>query len=399
MTTGVTYPKGFRAAGVAAGMKPSGKLDLAMLVGDEGTTAAGLCTTNRIVAAPVTLTRQHLAAGGGRGVLVNSGQANAATGSRGDHDAAAAVAAAAATAGLPVTDLLACSTGVIGEPLHMDRLLGGVPALVAALGREGGAPFAEAIMTTDTVSKEAMADAGGARVGGAAKGVGMIGPSLATMLAFVTTDASIARSDLRSLCRDVLAPAFNAITVDGCTSTNDTVLLFASGAVDGPAVAPGDPTWGELRDAVGAVAGSLASQLVHDGEGVTHVMIVDVVGASTTDAARTVARAVADSPLVKTALFGADPNPGRILQAIGATDVAFDPTAVDVWIGSVQVVEHGIVLPSYFAEATLRDAASAAMREAEVTLRVSLGTGSGASRVLGGDLSHEYVRINGEYTT
>ena len=399
MTTGVTYPRGFTAAGVAAGMKPSGSLDLALLLGGETTTAAGLCTTNRIVAAPVTLTRKHLAAGGGRGVLVNSGQANAATGSRGDDDAAAAVAAAAAAVGVPATDLLACSTGVIGEPLHMDRLLAGVPALAAALDADGGASFAEAIMTTDTVAKEATADAGAFRVGGAAKGVGMIGPNLATMLAFVTTDAPIAHQDLQLLCREALGPAFNAITVDGCNSTNDTVLLFDGGARGDAAVGPADPEWSALEDGVARVGRSLASQLVHDGEGVTHVMIVDVVGAQTEDAARTVARAVADSPLVKTALFGADPNPGRVLQAVGATDVVFDPAAVDVWIGPSRVVQRGVVPPAYFTEAGVRDAASEAMRRAEVALRISLGDGPGTSRVLGGDLSYEYVRINGEYTT
>jgi glutamate N-acetyltransferase/amino-acid N-acetyltransferase len=399
VTTGVTYPAGFRATGVAAGMKPSGSRDLALLLGRGGTTAAGLCTTNRIVASPVTLTRKHLAAGGGRGVLVNSGQANAATGSRGDDDAATAVTAVAAAAGVQATDLLACSTGVIGEPLHMDELLGAVPALIASLDPGGGASFAEAIMTTDTVAKQATAEAGGVRVGGAAKGVGMIAPNLATMLAFVTTDASIVQRDLQLLCRDALAPAFNEITVDGCTSTNDTVLLFASGATDVSPITPSERRWDALGAAVADVGRSLASQLIHDGEGVTHVMIVDVVGAPTTDAARAVARAVADSPLVKTALFGADPNPGRVLQAIGATDVAFDPAALDVWIGPVHVVDRGVVPPVYFARPSLREVASGAMREAEVTLRISIGDGPGVSRALGGDLSYEYVRINGEYTT
>jgi len=173
----------------------------------------------------------------------------------------------------------------------------------------------------------------------------------------------------------------------------------AGRAAGDASIAPGDARWPPLEEAVAEVGRSLASQLVHDGEGVTHVMIVDVVGAPNEDAARAVAHAVADSPLVKTALFGADPNPGRVLQAVGATDVAFDPAAVDVWIGPSHVVANGVVPPAYFSEAGLRDAASAAMREAEVALRISLGDGPGASRVLGGDLSYEYVRINGEYTT
>jgi glutamate N-acetyltransferase/amino-acid N-acetyltransferase len=399
MSTGVTYPRGFRAAGVAAGMKPSGSPDLGILLGEPGTTAAGVFTTNRVVAAPVTLSRKHLAAGGGRGVLVNSGQANAATGSRGEEDAAAAVAAAAAAIGIAASDLFACSTGVIGEPLHMDRLLGGLPAAASALGADGGADFAAAIMTTDTVRKEAAADAGPIRVGGAAKGVGMIGPHLATMLAFVTTDAAVEQPDLQMLARDALAPAFNAITVDGCTSTNDTVLLFASGAADRSVISPADPAWDGLVSAIEEVGRSLASQLIHDGEGAGHVMIVDVTGAATEEDARAVARSIGESPLVKAALFGADPNPGRILQAIGATDVSFDPAAVDVSVGGVRVVEGGIVLPAYFASDELRDRASVAMTLPEVMLEITLGTGAGRSRVLGCDLSYDYVRINGEYTT
>ncbi len=399
MSTGVTYPQGFRAAGVAAGMKPSGSLDLALLLGDEGTTAAGVFTTSSVVAAPVTLSRKHLAAGNGRGVLVNSGQANAATGPRGDEDATATVAAAAAALGLAPTNLLACSTGVIGEPLHMDGLLGGLPSVIAGLGSQGGTDFAAAILTTDTVAKQATSDADGYRVGGAAKGVGMISPNLATMLAFVTTDASVAQTDLQTLARDALAPAFNAITVDGCTSTNDTVLLFASGAAGGERVSPDGSGWQDLASAIEEVGASLASQLIHDGEGASHVLLVDVLGAGSESDARTVARAVAESPLVKTALFGADPNPGRILQAIGATDVPFDPAAVDVWVGGSKLVERGVIPPAYFADASLRVDASAAMAQPEVTVRIALGEGPGTSRVLGCDLSYEYVRINGEYTT
>ena len=399
MSTGVTYPRGFRAAGVAAGMKPSGSPDLALLLGDAGTTAAGVFTTNTVAAAPVVLSRKHLAAGGGRGVLVNSGQANAATGPRGDEDAAAAVAAAATVLGLAATDLLACSTGVIGEPLHLDRLLDALPMVTSALDVDGGADFASAILTTDTVAKQATSDAGGLRVGGAANGVGMLSPNLATMLAFVTTDAAVTQPDAQLLSREILAPVFNAITVDGCTSTNDTVLLFASGAAGAERVEPGDAVWRALASAIEEVGGSLASQLIHDAEGAGHVLLVDVVGAPSEADARTVARAVADSPLVKTAVFGADPNPGRILQAVGATDVAFDPAGVDVWVGASKLVDGGTIPPAYFSDDALRAAASAAMAEPEVTVRIALGEGPGASRIAGCDLSYDYVRINGEYTT
>jgi glutamate N-acetyltransferase/amino-acid N-acetyltransferase len=399
VSTGVTYPRGFRAAGVAAGLKPSGSPDLALLVGNPGTTAAGLFTTNAAVAAPVVLSRKHLATGGCRGVVVNSGQANAATGTQGDDDAAAAVSAAAGALGIEVPELLACSTGVIGEPVHMEPLLQAVPGLVSALAPAGGAMFARAIMTTDTVPKEATADAGDLRVGGAAKGVGMLAPSLATMLAFVTTDACVAAPDLDLIARERLAPAFEAVTVDGCTSTNDTVLLFASGAAGGPRIVPGDAAWAPLADAIGAVGEALAGQLIQDGEGVSHVLVVAVTGAAHAEDARRLARAVAESPLVKTAAFGEDPNPGRIVQALGACGVGYDPATVDVWIGDTQVVHAGVIPPVFFATDDLRSAAAAAMAGPEVSLRIAVGDGPGTARVLGGDLSYGYVRINGEYTT
>ncbi len=399
MNSGATYPRGFKAAGIAAGFKASGKPDLALLLGDPGTTATGLFTTNAVAAAPVVLSRKHLAAGGGRGVLVNSGQANAATGSRGDDDAATAGAAAAAMLGLAPTNLLQCSTGVIGEPLHMDRLLGGLALVVDALSTHGGDEFAEAIMTTDTVAKQSAADAGAYRVGGAAKGVGMISPNLATMLAFVTTDAAVAQEHLHTLAHDHLAPHLNAISVDACESTNDTVLLFASGAVQGELLTPSTPQWDELAEAIRAVGASLASQLIHDGEGVTHVMLIDVTGADDEAHARALARAVADSPLVKTALFGLDPNPGRIVQALGAAGVPIDPARIDVWVGDSQLVHAGVIPPAYFTTERLRASAVAAMDGPEVSIRIGVGDGDGTARVLGGDLSYDYVRINGEYTT
>ena len=399
MSAGVTYARGFEAAAVAAGLKPSGRPDVALLVGAPGTVGAGLFTTNDVAAAPVTLSRAHLAAGGGRGVLVNSGQANAATGARGDRDAAAAVAAVAAGLDLDPTELLQCSTGVIGEPLHMDRLLGALPPLVAGLVDDGGADFAEAIMTTDTVSKQATADAGRFRVGGAAKGGGMIAPSLATMLAFVTTDAPIERRDLQGMARAHLSPHLESISVDGCTSTNDSVLLFASGAAGGPRLRPETDAWRRLAAAIEQVGASLASQLIHDGEGATHVMLVDLTGAADDRAARALAATVADSPLVKTALFGGDPNPGRILQALGTAGEGLDPETIDVWVGPTQLVHGGTIPPAYFEADALRGAAVAAMASPEVSIRIAVGDGPGTSRVLGCDLSYEYVRINGEYTT
>ena len=393
----VTYASGFRAAGVAAGFKSSGRPDLAMLVGDPGTTTAGLFTTNRVQAAPVRLSRARLAEGEARAVLVNSGQANAATGDRGDRDAIAATAAAAEIAGLGAGELLSCSTGVIGEPLHMDRLTAALPGLTRDLSPKGGVDFAHAITTTDTVSKSATAEAGPLKVGGSAKGVGMIAPNLATMLTFVTTDAVVAAPHLQLLAEEVLKPRFNALTVDACQSTNDTVLLFASGAA-GSLVEPGSPAWGGLAEGLEAVGDSLAQQLIHDAEGVTHVLIVAVEGAETDEAARRVAKAIADSPLVKTAAFGQDPNPGRIVQAIGSAGVAMDPRLIDVWLGHTQVVAAGVIPVAYF-DGDLHEHAAKQMTEPEIAIRVSLGPGPGNSRTLGCDLSYEYVRINGEYTT
>lgn len=395
----VTHARGFRAAGVTAGFKPSGLPDLGALVGDPGTTVAGLFTTNRIAAAPVAVSKRRLVEGSPRGVVVNSGQANAATGERGTQDALKSVAAAEATLGLAPGDVLPCSTGVIGEPLHMDDLLGGLPVLGDALSADGGDGFARAIMTTDTVPKQAVADGAGFRVGGCAKGVGMIGPNLATMLAFVTTDAVLAPADLRRLADETLKPCFNALTVDGCTSTNDTVLLFASGAAGGDPITPGGPRWDEARDAVGAVADALRRALAADAEGGTHVLVVDVTGAPSEAHARAVAKAVANSPLVKTAAFGGDPNPGRILQAAGAAGVDVDAAAVDVTIGGSRVVTAGVIPPDYFDDGPAAAQARAQMAGPEIAIGVALGTGPGRSRAVGCDLSYEYVRINGEYTT
>jgi glutamate N-acetyltransferase/amino-acid N-acetyltransferase len=385
---------------MSAGLKPSGRPDLGLLVGDPGTTVAGLFTTNRVAAAPVHLSRSRIASGHGRAVIVNSGQANAATGERGDADAQAIVTAAAAALGVDAADVLACSTGVIGEPVHVEPLLAALPILTGALAPDGGSDFARAILTTDTVDKQATADAGGFRVGGCAKGVGMIAPNLATMLVFVTTDAAVRGDHLQRLADEELKLRFNALTVDACTSTNDTVLLFASGsAPDTDEIIPGTAAWDELAGAIGEVGESLVRQLIADAEGVTHVMLVDIAGAASEHDARVVAKAVADSPLVKTAVFGGDPNPGRILQAVGSSGVDVDPAVIGVAIGGVPLVHGGVIPSAYFDDDTLSSAARIAMKEPEIHIDVSLGDGPGRSRALGCDLSYEYVRINGEYTT
>ncbi len=398
----VTFPRGFRASGVAAGMKPSGLPDLALLVADAPCSAAGLFTTNAFAAWPVRIGRERLADGAAQAVLVNSGQANAGTGPEGEDDATAATAAVAALLGVEPELVLPSSTGVIGERLHLEELMAALPALVRGLTSEpeGGRAFARAIMTTDTVDKRASAERMGYRVGGCAKGVGMISPNLATMLVFVTTDAPVPPAALHELATSALEEPFESLTVDACTSTNDTVLLLASGAAGGEPVTPGTRAWGALHAAVTEVGESLLSQLAHDAEGVTHVLLIDVEGAATTADARAVAKAIADSPLLKAAAFGGDPNPGRVYQAVGSSGVPFEPSSVRAWLGDVPVVEGGHIARAYFDPASgVRDAARTAVAQPEVRIRVSLGDGPGRSRAVGCDLSHEYVRINGEYTT
>jgi len=393
----VTFPRGFRAGGITAGLKPSGNPDLGLLVADVPGSAAGLFTTNAFAAAPVRLSRARLAAGTAQAVVVNSGQANAGTGDAGERDAATVTDAVAGRLGVDPSGVLGCSTGVIGEPVHLERILAALPELVASLSPDGGGAFARSIMTTDTIDKQARAERGGLRVGGCAKGVGMVAPDLATMLAFVTTDAPVPPAAVHELATTVLEPKFESLTVDACSSTNDTVLLFASGAAGGKPVTPGTRVWEELAGAVDEVGESLLQQLAADAEGMNHVLVIRVGGASTTEDARRVARAIAESPLVKTAAFGGDPNPGRILQAIGSSEAKVVPEDVSVRIGNVPVVVDGVIPPEYFTGGG--DVARVALKDAQVVVSVSLGSGPGDSRVLGCDLSYEYVRINGEYTT
>jgi glutamate N-acetyltransferase/amino-acid N-acetyltransferase len=395
----VTFARGFRAAGVTAGLKPSGRPDLGLLVADEVRAAAGLFTTNAFAAAPVRLSKRRVSRGAARAVLVNSGQANAGTGVSGDDDAERSTAAAAELLGVEPETVLACSTGVIGEPLHMDDLMAALPGLAGSLSPQGGESFADAILTTDTKPKLARSERGPYRVGGCAKGVGMIAPDLhlATMLVFVTTDAPVPAPDLRKLAADVLEPKFESLTVDGCTSTNDTVLLFASGSAGGDLVVPGTPAWDDVAAAFDEVGTSLLLQLAADAEGASHVVLVDVSGAETDSDARMVAKAVADSLLVKTAVFGGDPNPGRILQAVGSSGASFLPQLVDAFIGDVQVIAGGEI-PAAYREAGVEQARSA-VREREIVMAISVGSGPGRSRAVGVDLSYDYVKINAEYST
>jgi len=285
------------------------------------------------------------------------------------------------------------STGVIGPRVPMDVFAGALPQAVARLSPDGGTAFAEAILTTDAGPKEAWVEGPGYRVGGAAKGAGMIAPDLATLLVFLTTDAPIGPELLRTVLRDEAGPVWNAVTVDGCSSTNDTVLLLANGAAGPPAVPDVGPGAADFGHLVREVCEDLARQVVSGAEGASHAVVVLVEGAGSAEDARAVAREVAGSLLVKTAVFGADPNPGRILQAVGASGARFDPSRVGASVGDVRLIEGGVVLE------VAREAAAPVLKEDQVVIRVTLGSGNGTATAFGCDLGHDYVRINSRYTT
>jgi glutamate N-acetyltransferase/amino-acid N-acetyltransferase len=381
---------------VEAGIKGNG-LDLALLVADEACAAAGVFTTSRTAAPPVAVAREHLADGRARAVVVNSGCANAATGAAGLADAREMAALAAREVGCAVDEVIVASTGVIGVRLPMDAVRSGIVAAARRLAPDGGAEAARAIMTTDTKPKEAAVEVevGGVTttVGGMAKGAGMIAPNMATMLAFFTTDVTITPPLLHRALVAAVGESLNRITVDGDTSTNDCAVVLASAAAGAPAIQ------GEGRDleafgtALTTVARQLAQMLVRDGEGVTRVAEVRVEGARTAEEADRVARVVAESPLVKTALYGGDPNWGRVLAAVGRAGVALDGERVAIWIGDVHVAEHGVARG--YEEAR----AAAALGEDPVRIIIRLGEGEATGWMWTSDLSHRYVDINAHYRT
>jgi glutamate N-acetyltransferase/amino-acid N-acetyltransferase len=325
-------------------------------------------------------------------VVVNSGQANAATGELGIEDAATTCGAVAGAIGAEPDDVLVCSTGVIGPRVKMARLTQALPDLVKNLSPDGGSGFAQSILTTDTVAKETVMEGVGFKVGGCAKGVGMIAPRLATMLAFFTTDAVVEGHVLADSVRRVVAPVFNGLTVDGCTSTNDSVIVLASGG-SGVLVDPGTPQIAILEGALEEAAKDLVRQIQHDAEGATKALAVQVNGAMDAEMAASVGRAVAGSMLVKTALFGGDPNPGRILQAVGASGVPIIPERVSISLAGHKVIAGGVVVT--FDE----DACALALKDRDVVIEVDLGLGDEQATAFGCDLGYEYIRINAEYTT
>ena len=398
VTGGITAPLGFTAAALHCGIKAkTGALDLAVIAADRPVAAAGLFTTNLAKAAPVLVSREHLERSGGqaRAIVVNSGCANACTGDAGLQDARAMARTTGMELGCAEHEVLVASTGVIGVALPMQKVVPGITAAVRKLGRGAAADAARAIMTTDPFPKEhavtVKTSAGAFTVGGIAKGSGMIEPNMATMLAFLTTDANVPAALLHRALAESARDTFNAITVDGECSTNDSLFAMASGA---SGVTIDDRSYSLLLDGLLAVSRALAIGIVRGGEGATKLIEITVKGARSTDDARRVARTIANSPLVKTAVHGADPNWGRIVASAGRSGVTFDVDRTTVHVGGVLLFENG--LPH--DDASPR--AAEHLKGAEISIDVNVGTGGGAAATIWTcDLSAEYVRINGEYRT
>lgn len=370
-------------AAVAAGIKAGGALDLALIYSEKQATAAAVFTQNTFIAAPLIVSKRHLQETGHRvrSVIVNSGNANAATGEAGIQAARLTTEALASTIGCKANDVIVCSTGVIGRSLPVEKIRQAIPHLVAALLPTNLEFLARGIMTTDTVPKMATAEVGGARIAGVAKGAGMIHPDMATMLSFIMTDAEVSHQELDRALRHAVHRSFNSISIDGDTSTNDMVLVLANGA---SGIRLGSS---QFCDGLMDVCTQLATAIVRDGEGATKFVEIDVEGAPTEEAAHTIGRTIARSPLVKTAIYGADPNWGRIVGAIGNSGVALKSDRVDIFIGGIPV-----------SDATLEQAREK-LRHKEIHLRVVLYSGTASARVWTCDLTEGYIRINADYTS
>ncbi|MGE5792087.1 MAG: bifunctional glutamate N-acetyltransferase/amino-acid acetyltransferase ArgJ [Bacteroidota bacterium] len=391
---------GVRLGVAAAGIKKPDRKDLLVIALDSGAAVAGLFTRNRFCAAPVIVAREHLAAGQGvRALVVNTGNANAGTGEDGLARAREVCDAAAAQLGCGPAEVLPFSTGVIMEPLPVERIVAGLPGSVAALAGDAWLDAAEAIMTTDTVPKarsRRIAVAGRTvTVTGIAKGAGMIRPDMATMLAFVATDAPVSPAGARAMLAHAADRSFNCITVDGDTSTNDAFMLIASGAAGGPRLEPGSAPFEAVRETVTEVAAWLAQAIVRDGEGATKLITVRIEGGRSVEECRRVAYSIAHSPLVKTAFFASDPNLGRLLAAIGKAGVDdLDVGRVSLYLDDVLVAAGGGRQPAYREEDGQR-----VMKQSEITVRTLLGRGDACATVWTCDFSYDYVKINAEYRT
>ena len=390
----ILSPAGYRVSGLACGIKDGGIKDIALIASDRPTTAAGVFTTNIVQAAPVHLNREHLADGKAQAILVNSGNANACTGEKGMANARHEASLVADALSLKPDQVLVNSTGVIGVQLPMETVESGISSTLDALG-SGWDDAAEAIMTTDTVPKKASAtfevDGKTVTVAGIAKGAGMIAPNMATMLCFVVTDAGVASADLKAALTSGTQRSFNCVTVDGDMSTNDTIIVMANDAAE-----TGDLTGEDLTtygEALTSVLNSLARQVARDGEGATKLITIRVKGAPDEDAGRTVGLSVANSSLVKTAVFGRDPNWGRILCAMGYAGVEFDPEAATVSMAGIPIYADGAGLEFD------HDAAVEALGAEDIDIDIDLAAGKVESVIYTCDLTYDYVKINAEYTT
>jgi glutamate N-acetyltransferase/amino-acid N-acetyltransferase len=381
----VTAPLGFRAAGVTAGLKQSGDRDVAVVINDgPSRAAAAVFTSNRVQAAPVTWSRQVVSGGRVRAVVLNSGGANACTGPLGFQDTHATAERLAAALGDSAGEIAVCSTGLIGERLPMDKLLPAVGAAVEEADRGGGVHAADAIRTTDTVVKIAFRRQNGYTIGGMAKGAGMLAPALATMLCVLTTDADLPAGELQACVRSATALTFDRLDTDGCTSTNDTVLLMASGA------AGVKPDHLDFTRALTEVCADLARQLQLDAEGASKMITIEVVGAASEPDAVTVGRSVARNGLLKCAIAGADPNWGRVLTAVGTTDAIFEPDRLNVAMNGIWVCRAG---------AAGDDRSKVDLSGREVTITVDLSAGPHSATILTTDLTEAYVHENSAYST
>jgi len=382
----VTTPRGFVAAGIACGIKESGAPDLALVATDDGrpVTAAAVFTSNLATAAPVQVSRAHLQATDHRAaaVVLSSGNANAATGEQGRADAERMCELVAADLGCDATHVLVCSTGLIGIPLPMKPIELGIPQLTAARAPDGGPQAARAIMTTDTHAKEVVVNGPGFTVGGLAKGAAMLAPNMATMLAVLTTDAEVEQPALQHALQQAVGTSFNALSVDGCTSTNDTVIVLASGRAGPPAVPHA------FEEALAAACANLAGQMAGDAEGATKVVRIWITGAASDAEAAIAARKVAESQLVKCSFYGQDPYWGRVISELGSAGIAFEPDKVRVSYGGIAVCENGIAVD--------HDAATVAahMAQRNIELVADLGLGAGKGTILTNDLTHAYIDEN-----
>ena len=394
---GVTFPKGFKAAGVKAGIKKSGNLDLALIYTEKEAAVAGVFTKNAVAAAPVIVSREVVKGGKAHAIVANAGCANACTGETGLANARKMAALAAAEVGCAPDEVLVGSTGIIGVNLPMDKLEAGIKAAAAELSEDGSKNAGNAIITTDTYSKACSCEVeiGGQAVhfGAIAKGSGMIQPNMATMLCYITTDANISSQLMQKALSEIVEVSFNMISVDGDMSTNDTVLVLANGASGAAEITDGSPEYEKFYATLKEICQELSKRIAADGEGATKCLTINVSGTKTFEDAKTVAMSIAKSPLVKTAFFGEDPNWGRVICAVGYAGIPMVPEKTVIKFGGVPVYANG--LGAEFNE----DDIHKVMAEHDIVIDVEMGMGDAKATVWSCDFSYEYVKINGEYHT